>query len=621
MHTRPKLPIAPLLLTLLLSACGTGHGPDDPVVGDEGGGADDDAAPDDDSAPPDDDSAPPDDDASPPDDDTAPPDDDTTGPDPCGEPDLSVPTPYPISGYWMYHRAGDCAWRQALEDVHRLGADTVIQFGPYPVARTAEEVAADADFAACTEGGVPCVQAAEARLQAAHPGNSLGRIFTLTTSDHYGDAPLACPGFDVRIEAGDATFWVLPLPAADPSDTSCDFGRGSEYDLVVIRGRPDDLLEELLTQADAMGMQVYVGMPSATPDPDAPWEVWAEARDLGLAVLDRILGAYAAHHALHPSFVGVYQSFELPVSDPTVESVLSWYTLANERVRARLPGRTILVSPYWDVRLTAETGVDVDSIRRGIQRIAETGMDVIAPQDGRGTGKVGLFWPYEEDEPVDARLGPAVGSVTYGEAYRATTTELYAAAREGLDALAVEEGLAVDLWANVEAFEPGAGDTCGYFSDIQRTAKERLDEALTFHGASASKLISFMWDGLYTCAGGEPTTLAEDVASDHARPIVSAGFLFESGGAPGLILRGYHIADAVFDLTWYDGAWQIRSATVSASEGWIDPDFGATSEAHPDRLQEVWIPFDDSDLAPAFWIHVRATGPGGTAHHRFSVAY
>ncbi len=615
----------PLLMAIALLVTGCPGGPShdddsadddsaDDDTGDDDTGDDDtgdDDVGDDDTG--DDDSA--DDDSA--DDDTG---DDDTSEDPCGEPDLAVTSPYPISGYWMYGRLGECAWRDALEEVHRLGTETVIQFGPHPDRRTPDELTTDATFSTCDDNGLSCFDAALFDLQAAHPDNTIRHLYTMNTSDDYGDELQVCPGFDERIEVGDQIFWRLLLPADDPSDDACDFATPREYDLLLLAGNTDDSLAHLLAEAGVMGMQVYVGIPTATPHPSYGWEIWDEAEDLCLELVDRVLADYAVRHGALAAFAGVYQSAELPVADPTVSSVLDWYEASNARVRQRLPGKAILVSPYMDLRLQNANGVTLDSLTEGFKAIARTDMDVIAPQDGRGTGKIGLYWPYDEDSPVDPRLEPAVGQVTYGTAYRGNTRDAFSAAAEAVDAL-LGEGIAVDLWVNVEAFEPGAGEPCGYYGDVPRTDKERLDQALTFEGASGSRLISFMWDAYYTCAGDSPTTLGQDVAADHGRPIVSQAFSFTSGNDPGIVLRGYGITGGDVGLTWYDGAWAVQAATVNTAQGWENPGFGAGDAGYPDQLEEIWIPFDWSDMASSFYVHLSVSTGAGTSTHLHSLAY
>src|SRR5690606_6547427 len=129
-------------------------------------------------------------------------------------------------------------------------------------------------------------------------------------------------------------------------------------------------------------------------------------------------------------------------------------------VEQELPGKPILVSPYLDARKSVGFAATPAQVARGFKALARTGVGIIAPQDSRGTGKVGLFWPDERDEPVDARLRPVVGDLTYGEAYHGSTRDYYRAMAQARQEVA-EEGHEVELWANVEAFEPSADVPCG----------------------------------------------------------------------------------------------------------------------------------------------------------------
>jgi hypothetical protein len=236
---------------------------------------------------------------------------------------------------------------------------------------------------------------------------------------------------------------------------------------------------------------------------------------------------------------------------------------------------------------------------------------------------VGLFWDFQSGDPVDPRLEPAVGKVTYGAAYTEQTTEFFRVAKEARDELESQENVKVELWANLEAFEPGAGVACGSFSDIQRTDKARLDRGITFAQGYPSKLISFMWDGPYTCQGGQSTTLAEEIEADASRPILTQAFQFASGGKDGITVRGYHIADAPsVSLSWYDAAWAVQSKAVAVDgNGWVNAAYGQSNADVPDAVQELWVPFDWTNMAPSFWVHVNVTSGGKKATHQYSIGY
>jgi len=121
-------------------------------------------------------------------------------------------------------------------------------------------------------------------------------------------------------------------------------------------------------------------------------------------------------------------------------------------------------------------------------------------------------------------------------------------------------------------------------------------------------LARFSWlcVNLEACAGSQ-------------RPLITEAFRWWSSG-DGLIVRGFGLAQGNLRFTYYDANWQIRSKTVSASSGWVDVNFGA--RFNRERLQEVWIPFDWSNMAPNFWLHIEAIGPSGeTSRPLFSIRY
>ena len=94
--------------------------------------------------------------------------------------------------------------------------------------------------------------------------------------------------------------------------------------------------------------------------------------------------------------------------------------------------------------------------------------------------------------------------------------------------------------------------------------------------------------------------------SDFARPIAS----WAAFDGSDLVVRGFHLAESgtVFHLTWYDASWTLQSATVTPSQrsaGW-----GASHGRSP-MLDHVRLPFDQSNLAPHFYVHIGPEGPGG----------
>lgn len=524
-------------------------------------------------------------------------------------------TPYPISGFWLFARRSPAPWRTTLTRIRRLGADTVIQFGPRLHVRTPEEIDHDPVFGRWRLGGQGLVAASMADLAARFPGASLRHVFTYSPSESFGPVLLSRPGLDVRLESGPRVVWRLLIPVGEPP---ADAGADSlgKWDLVLVAAAGFDSVASLLKQAEPLGMHVFVGLPAPPPHPRYPWDPWSEAVPSLLALTGRVLADYAQRYGDSPSFAGVYQSQETPVSRKCLPAVLALYRRQHKLVRDLLPGKRILVSPYWDARRGRPTGSTVEEVKAGIKLLAHQTVDILAPQDGRGTGKVGLFRPCDKTAPVDPRLVPTVGDTTYGNAYFASTRELYRAARAAVTELAADENLHVRLWANLEAFEPGAGIPCGSFHSTQRTTKERLDQAVMFAGPYPEKLVSYMWDSYYLCRAGRTRSLAEEIEQDWRRPLLVDVRRCRAGKRDGFVLRGYNLSQAWrVRLRLHTAAGTMRELTRVIDSSRVHLPLGVTER----RLQTVWVPVSPERLASAVSIDFTVLGPAGACAHPFVV--
>lgn len=540
--------------------------------------------------------------------------------------------PYPVSGYFAYD-PGYNNWPGTLQRIQQLGGNKIIQFGHQPERKGETEIKQDYDFRNFNISGMHCIDYIRYRLKRYNQNNNIRYLYTFKSRENFSYY-LYGSGLDskiyVTVGAKTYSFWVLVFATTNPNQQP-NFYSGGDFDLILIAGDSRDSIVELLQQADQMGMEVYLGMPCALPDPTYPWEVWQEPKPLFWAFSRRIFLDYKSRHGNQSSFVGLYQSFEMPVQDspqyPPIPSVLNLYNEQHALVHTTLPGKKILVSPYWDARKGNPNGQQAYSIKGGFKKIAATHVDIIAPQDGRGTGKVGLFWPYQSSEIVPSVLWPIVGYTTYGQAYYADTREFYRVCREAVGELA-SQGIFVNLWANVEAFEPsGSGPACQYPNPIWRTTKNRLDHALTFDGTYVSDQISFRWE-LFYFRGNQSQTVEEQIQADWNRPILVEAFRWYSNYQNGVIIRGYNIVTGSVRFTYYDRNWQIKEKIVPVSSGWINPNFGSDYnqqygvKRYHDRLQEVWVPFAWTNMAPNFWLHIESiNSEGKLCNHRFSLQY
>ena len=363
-------------------------------------------------------------------------------------------------------------------------------------------------------------------------------------------------------------YYRLLAPDDGTDDSTCDFSsKGRGYHLILIDGAAKDSLTEILDLADRFAMRVFPALPLAPRDRVDPTR--ADPRHVGTltTLTRRVLQDYGDRFTHRDALGGVYQPFELQLRDwpdPSKVATLEVYAEQHEIVQQELPGKPIMVSPYLDARKERKFTATPEQVKRGFKKLAATGVGIIAPQDSRGTGKVGLFWPNLKGQPVDDRLKPVVGDTSYGEAYYGSTRDYYRAMADAIAELRAEND-DVQLWANVEAFEPEGDGACEAGGKRGATDKKRLDAAVAYAGPYISKIISYKWSSFFTC--GTPS-LSEEVAKDWDRPIPIQAYPAKRGIQDGVEIRGYHLERGKVSLTWY-GNDEPREAD-SAAVGWSD---------------------------------------------------
>ncbi|MDP9863737.1 MULTISPECIES: DUF4434 domain-containing protein [Streptosporangium] len=553
--------------------------------------------------------------------------------DPCGTFDTEMASPYAVTGYWLIPTADHCTWRRQFGAIHEVGGDTVIRIGWGLQARRLdddgrilenkseddeEEDKVDPRYEPCEEDGLPCVAAAERDLKAANPGNRVSWTFVYRTDEAFGPGLFRCPEFERKIQVGKTVFYRLIATEDGTDDPSCanvrNKGRG--YHVILIAAAEKDSLTELLDLGDQFGVKVFPALPLAPRDPAQKTRAAQQGTKTLITLTRRILQDYGARFQDRVSLGGFYQPFELQMremrytgsDDPEVAKLdhptLRVYASQHEIVEQEMPGKPILVSPYMDARKRLPISASPKQVAAGFEALARTGVGIIAPQDSRGTGKVGLFWPDQRDDQVDERLRTVVGETTNGIAYHGSTRDYYremAAARTRM----VEQGYNVQLWANVEAFEPSDEKFCADRAGTRgRTDKERLDTAVTQVGRYVSKVVSYMWSDFFTC--GSPS-LAEDIARDHDRPIPVDAVRKERDIQDGMEIRGYNLPmGSKVTITW-DGQEAPKVVDVAGVD---------LTEPPPDlpaRMTTAWVPFDWTQVPPGAWVRIEVAAPDGRA--------
>ncbi|GAA3249008.1 DUF4434 domain-containing protein [Nonomuraea helvata] len=530
--------------------------------------------------------------------------------DPCGTFETKERAPYAVTGYWIMPKSNPCTWRTQLKEIHDVGGDTVIRIGYGLQFRTVSESGeiltrdgeVDSLYKACQEDGLPCRDAAERDLRAANPGNRVGRTYVYRTDESFGPNLFRCPQMEHSVKAGNRIYYRLLTQPDGSDDATCDFsGKATSYDLILVAGSDKDSLNELLDLGDQFGIQIYPALPLAPRDPNMPTRAYKKHLGTLTTLTRRILQDYGARFADRPSLGGVYQPFEVQMADtlatnPTLEVYADQHTIVEQELR----GKPILISPYMDARKRVPFGQTPSQVAEAFKALAKTGVGIIAPQDSRGTGKVGLFWPDQRDDEVDERLRSMVGESTYGTAYHGSTRDYYremSVAREEM----VNAGYKVDLWANVEAFEPSGKEPCAAQGTRGKTDKKRLDQAVTMAGRYVQKVVSYMWSDFMTC--GTPS-LEKEITADWRRPIAVDAIRRGRDIQDGVEVRGYNLKDGTVTITWSGGTKDL----VVSAVGWLDEQ---RLEDLPEGMVTAWVPFDWTQVPSGEWVKISVKGPTG----------
>ncbi|GAB2940150.1 DUF4434 domain-containing protein [Nonomuraea fastidiosa] len=533
--------------------------------------------------------------------------------DPCGTFDTGEIAPYAVTGYWITPKSNPCTWRKQLQEIHRVGGDTIIRIGYGLQFRTVtasgqvrtKDGEIDSLYKACVEDGMSCHDAAERDLKRANPKNRIGRVYVYRTDEAFGSGLYRCPEMEHSIEAGKRIYYRLITQADGSDDATCDFSsKAQAYDMILVAGSPSDSLSELLNLGDQFGMRIFPALPLAPRDHKTP--IRAEKRHLGTltTLTRRILQDYGQRFADRESLGGVYQPFEVQMSATLADNpTLEVYADQHRIVQQELPGKPILISPYMDARKRVAFGQTPQQVAEGFKALARTGVGIIAPQDSRGTGKVGLFWPDERDTEVDERLRPVVGESTYGTAYHGSTRDYYRAMSEARDQM-IDEGHHVQLWANVEVFEPSGDKPCAPTGTRGKTDKERLDQAVAMAGRYVQKIVSYMWSDFMTC--GKPS-IEEEIIKDWQRPIAVDAIRRPREADDGVEVRGYNLDLGTVTIQW-SGGTEERDI---ASTGYLDRD--PIEEELPEGMAAAWVPFDWTQVPPGEWVRIGVRLPSGQA--------
>lgn len=541
-------------------------------------------------------------------------------PDQCAEATPAGPSAGVITGFFTYYESDACAAARKMAEVRQSGGDTLITFGFRLEQREVDargqvltaEGTPDPRYS-CWEGRATCHEAAAAALD----DGAIRRVLTYSGTEQFGREMVRCPRLDRQVLSQGTRFQRILLPVGD--DQSCAT-RHKEYDLVLIsNGKPSDAnpVSTMLEAAQDAGIDMYVGLPKPSTNPEQPWLADITYLDSVERFTRRLLSDWRVRYGHLDSFAGLYQAVEMPMKGNAAwDDQYALYGAQHAVAHDVLPELPIMLSPYIDARprMTAP----VEGVPLAIQRMVEAGSGskvIIAPQDGRGTGKGGVFFPDEADDEVDARLAPVVGGpLSYADAYFARSRAYYAAAAEAGRAAG---GDRFELWANLELMEPSplAGEpACSPDMGRGRATASRVMKQVAVAGDTVTKLIGFDWDQMMQCdvPGKEP--LADQLLRLGNRPAPSGLTPVTQDGVPAIRITGYNLASADVTVSYRDSTGAQQSVSFVDGEHDFDEAFGMQHPGdYPAGVQAIFLPWRPSAVADdAPWLSVNISTPRGT---------
>lgn len=491
---------------------------------------------------------------------------------------------YPISGYFIYGSTSDAANVKKLTDIKSVGGDTVITFGSLLKPATLSTIPAG-----CTISGVNCAKAATS-------GVSVNRYFTYSDNSSWGSPALLCAR-DKTVSSGTTIYTILVLPT---QGSGCTSPTGT-YDVVVITGGQSSISISLGKAATNLGMKYYAGLPAPVKRTDLTY-----LPDLSYQATFSLFTArfllYQAKVNDVPGLAGFYHHTEMPLSNGAVwDAVLTVYEIQNSRIAQYQPTRSAIVSPYIDSRSAFSGKVTVSQAREAVENIANTanGVDLaIAVQDGMGTGKGASFFGSESGNSVDQYAAAIVGNGSWGSKYLAPTRDYFAALAEGV------EGTGAELWANLEGMAPATTQNPCDNSLRGQTTKARMDKQLQQLGNTPGKVISFMWDPYYTCAGTYAPML-DRLKTTSTTPIITDSIFYGNGD---VLVTGHNLSGGTVQVKWTDTAGRVFDKTVVASS--YNPTYGKTAGINP-LLESVTARLGSTSLGSGKNYFVNVTNGSG----------
>lgn len=516
---------------------------------------------------------------------------------PSATPSPTVKTPqlppYPIGGYFVSASSSLSRNSQKLMEMKTAGADTAITFGI-----SLRPVALSSMPKDCLINGENCAKAVSEKI-------NVNRYFLYLDKSTWSKKAVVCPR-DRQVVSKGKTFTVLVVPL---QGSGCNSSNG-KYDVVVAGGgsaNGPDTTGSLAAAATKLGMKLYAGLPAPVKRSDLPYLPDVSYAGTLKAFTERFLQYHATENNV-AGLAGFYHHTEMPLTGShAFDSILDVYRIQNQAIHKILPTRAAIVSPYLDARVNA-VSISLDQAREGAKRIAQTAGGLllnVAIQDGMGTGKGGAFMENEAGSSVDRYAASIVGKGTWGAKYVAPVSDYFSAAAQGIS------GTGAVLWANLEGMAPAtASNPCGDNLRGQST-KERIQRQLQ-QLSQATKIVSFMWDSYYTCAG-KGTPLKTQMESGLGTPIITEASFEASTGL--VRIYGFNVAGGTTEVTWSTASGKRMTRKLKASGENVA--YGANNGMHP-KLEMIVVKVGQTTLAMDVPYSVTVTNKWKASSRSFS---
>lgn len=460
---------------------------------------------------------------------------------PCRQADTKVNVRYPVSGYFTFTSADQCATRSILQSMHKIGADTAITFGSSLKPSSAATLRSDSTYKNFRQDGKNGYDIAKA----ATSGGKIAKVYTYSDKITFASSAHQCGGRDgvIKNSAGVFNWFLLPVDAGysdckSPSKT---------YDLVVTHSKSaTDANTLMVNEAANYGMQVYLGLPKVHNHDNSFSHTFG-------SFTTRVVKSWSQLYGGKSSFAGVYQTDEVYLGHKLSKNTLKLYNIQHQIVGWHMKSskQVVLVSPYTS--LLKSGGNSLAAVTSAAKQVAATKHKVkmiMLPQDGAGTGRVGLYDPFQANSQVRSVEKSALG-------LRGTNAQNYVADTQGF-MRAVKSGIgSMELWGNVEAFTPG-----GVVGKRPLSNRTTLDKQVRRVAPVVSKVVAYRWDYMTSAPRASATSLYKSIYINGSKPTLATVTRISGG----IQLVGYQLERGGKSTITVTSNGKSRKYTVSANK-------------------------------------------------------